>query len=239
MNNFRTKMIIGIVLTLFCLAMVIFTWYGRASASKEYQAIIKQRDGNVLSSKVMPIAENIFLLKKEWEWLVNAENELRILLTKKKINIQKLTPLQFKEELLDAQTKLKQLAGIQGSRIEESLGYSEYAGGEIPEAGQVNLLTKQLEIIKELINIILKYKINEITSIERIPQAFSITDNKGVLCQEIILKIRLQCTYEELLNILKDIINAKYVLVVRSIKMERAGENRIEVELLIGAIELV
>lgn len=237
MNRIRIKIFIIVFLALLCLIAILSTWYNKNTVLKEYKQAVVQKDKWDVDTNLLPTPENIFILKNEYDWLLKREAELKQILSKKRIDAVSLTPLQFKEQLLDTQNKIKQLADIQGIKIKGTFGFPEYAGGEIPDAGRVMLLTKQLEVIKESLDIILKYKVEEIASIERMPELYSTEDTKGVLYQEIVFRIEITGTYEQLLGILKDIINAKKILVVRNLKMDKIGENKIDAELLVSGVE--
>lgn len=239
MNKQKVKLILIILAGLACLLAAVTTWHKKSVVLKEYKQLAGRRDKDIAKAKVMPTVENIFVLKKDYEWLSDSDKELRQILMKKKIVIPNLTPLQFKEELLNAQIKIKQLAGIQGTKLEESIGFMEYASGEIPANDQAPLLTKQLEIINRLLNIILKYKVREVTSITRAPQIFTALDSGAGLYQEIGLIIEMGCTPEELLNILKDISNAQCIFVVRNLAVNKIDDNRISVEMAIGEVEFI
>lgn len=260
MNKTKIKLIIAGVLGIICLLTMLVTWRIRARVVGEYRQKTEQKNKGAINFKVAPSAENIFVMKKEYEWLLTREDELDKLLDKKKLPVSTLTPLQFKEELLSAQRKLKQFADIQGCKIEGTLGFSEYASGEIPDKAQVPLLSKQLEVISELVNIILKYKIGEIVAIERLPSipaenlavaspSRGITPRRGVpaeqssggmkkdLFQETVYIVDIHCTMEELIGILKDVINAPHILVVKSLKVDRLDDASISAELTVGAVE--
>lgn len=237
MNKQKVKLILIILAGLACLLAVVTTWHKKSVVLKEYRQLADKRDKDIARAKVMPTIENIFVLKKDYEWLSDSDKELKQILMKKKIVISNLTPLQFKEELLDTQTKIRQLAGIQGTKLEESVGFPEYALGKIPANDQALLLTKQLETINRLLNIILKYKVKEVISIIRVPQIFTAPDNGAGLYQEVGFIIEMGCTPEELLNILKDIGNAQCIFVVRNLVVNKIDDNKISVEMAIGEVE--
>lgn len=233
MNRYKIRYIATAIAGFMCLAVILLTLRIKIAAVHGYRDIFNQWNKDLVNLKVAPTPENIFFLQREYEWIIGRESELRKLLLNKGISIQGLTPLQFKEELLNSQTKLKQFADIQGSKIQGDLGFPEYASGEIPQPGEVALLTKQLAVINELVNLLLKHKVIEVNSITRLPGVSA----KGDIYQEMAFKIELQSTLEDLLGVLQDLINAAQVLVVKDLKINKLDEGRIGVEMLIGVCE--
>jgi hypothetical protein len=235
MSKMRLKIICISLALVLCIGLAGFTWYEKIKAIKEYKGMLERRSKITDAIKVAPTTENILIIKKDSEWFYSKNKELKDTLAKKKINVSGRTPLEFKEELLSSQVKLKQLAGIQGCKMDESLGFSEYVSGEIPPGELVPLLSKQLIIINELIDIMLKYKVNEIISIARSNNVY--TDKKNTY-KEMAFSFEVNCTIEELLGVLKDIINAQHILIVRDVDIQKTNENDISAKLLIGAVEI-
>lgn len=234
MNKLKIGWVLIAVIGLLCIGFVLYTWHLKAGAVSEYRELINQWNRNLASLKIVPTPENIFILQREYEWVVNKDKELKGLLLKRQLQKKELSPLQFKEELLDMQTKLKQLADIQGCKLEEDIGFSEYAVGEIPSKNEVALLYKQLLVINKLVNLLLKHKVAEIGPIRRLPGVYHGERN---LYREIVFKINIQCVLEDLLGVLADMVNVPYMLVVRSLSIDKLDGNKVNVELLIGAVE--
>lgn len=237
MNRYKIKFIIVAIAGGICLIMILVSWRSKVQAVNRYRQIINQWNNNIVNLKIDPTFENIFSLQREGEWIVERERELKQLLLNRRIPSHELTPLQFKEELLSTQTKLKQLASIQGSKLQEDLGFQEYTAGQIPQQGEVVLLAKHLVIINELVNLLLRHRVSEINSITRLPDSSATLDSGGILYKEMALQIALCCTTEDLLGILQDIINVPYILVVRNLKINKLDEVRVSVEMLIGVCE--
>lgn len=236
MNKYKIKLIIIAVLGCICLLMVLSSYHIKASAVSKYRDVIREWNSDLAKLKMAPSPENIFLVQKEYEWLIDKEKNLKQLLAKRKVEYKDLTPLQFKEELLSTQIKLKQLADIQDCKLQGDLGFPEFSAGAIPQSKDVSLLTKQLRVIDELVNLLLKCKIGKIESITRLAGVYY---SEGNLYQEITFRIGINCTLEDLLRVLQDIINLPYILVARDIKIDKVDENLISVEILVGAVEFV
>lgn len=225
--------VIGVI----SLAVALITWYIKAGTVRTYREMVNQWERDLADIKIAPTPENVSFLQREHEWIVDREIGLRQSLLKKVIPYRGLTPLQFKEELLSTQVKLKQLADIQGCKLQEDLGFPEYTAGEIPQPGEVAQNAKQLMVINELVNLLLRHKASEIDSITRLPDIATVADKEGNLYQEMAFQLKLQCTLEDLLGVFGDIINAPYILVVRNLKINKLAGNRIGVEMLIGVCE--
>lgn len=82
-----------------------------------------------------------------------------------------LTPLEFKEELLRFSSEVKRTASEKGINVEPSLGFAEYMGGKIPKNDEMPLLSQQLYIVKDLIQIMFDANIRRINGMELLPVA--------------------------------------------------------------------
>lgn len=230
----NTRWILIVMIGFLCLIAVLMTWSVKAMLEREYYRMVDKWNRGIVVLKVIPTPENVFGLQREYKWMVDKDKEIKEVLSKRRLPDINLTPLQFKEELLNSQTKLKQLADIQGSRIQDDLGFPEYIAGEIPDVDDVPLLGKQLTVINGLVNIFLKHKVSEIVSIQR---SLGIYQAKGDLYKEMVFKIELQCALEDLLGILTDIMNTPYILVVDRLGIRKIDEAKVNVEMLVGAVE--
>lgn len=237
MNRYKTRLILITVISAICLVVVGLIWHAKVDSVCKYNETVNQWNMDLINLKVVPTPENIFILQREYEWLLEREKEVKQLLSKKQITCPELTPLQFKEELLNTQTKLKQLADIQGCKLQEDLGFSEYTAGEIPQARDVIVLTKQLVVINEIVKILLKNKVSEIGYIARLGDITQTKVAEENLCQEIVFRMEMGCVLEDLLNVLKDLVNAPYILVVRNLKIDKLDESKVSAELVVGAME--
>ena len=210
------------------------TWRSKSVAINEYRAIEEQREQTIQNLKVMPSPDNIFLIGKDKKWLGDKEKELGQLLRTKELPEGVLTPLQFKEHLLHVQTKLKQLADIQGCVLQEDLGFAEYTAGAIPQAEEVPLLEKQLAAINELINLSLKRRVSEIGGIRRMPYMYA---GPRDLYNEAGFTIEVKCVLEDLLGMLADMINAPYIFIVRDMDVEKLDDKKVAAQMLVGVVE--
>jgi len=224
--------IIIVVLLLPSLIMVSVTFHQRRTAEKTWQQLLAGWQESMGKLSYPPTTKTIFVLQHEYEWLRDKYNEMTKLLIAKKINTKKITPLEFKEKLLNAQLKFKQLAAIQDSKMPKSLGFPEYIGGRIPAESNVAVLHKQLIVIKGIVDLLLKNKVSEIIVIERFPEVE--TDN---VYKKLKVKIVMQCKLEQLLKILDELANAAYFTVVQQVEIEKLAENEVEVVLSVGVID--
>lgn len=217
-----------------CIITVGVTWYRKAKLVAEWKGMFTELNRELKALELPPTTGSIFAMRREHEWLVERQKEVKELLEAKRLPINKFSPLEFKEELLNTDIKLRQLARIQGGEIPEDIGFPEYAGGEIPLASEVVLLNKQLTVINEIVGLLLKHKVENIISIERLPYVYY---SEGNLYKEITFRIQMQCVLEDLLGVLVDLPKTPFLTVVRSTKLDKVDENRVRAELLIGVVE--
>lgn len=217
-----------------CLITVGVTWHRKAKLVSGWSSIFIKLEEDFDGSVVPPTPKNIFTIQKEYKWLLSKQKEVRGLLKSKSLPVEKLTPLEFKEKLLNYDTKLKQLASIQSSQIPSDLGFPEYVGGEIPQVNEVELLDKQLIVINEIVDLMLKHRIEQIGSIERLPYIYYSEDS---LYKEIVFRFKIKCVFENFLQVLIDLPKTSFFSVVRNVQLDKLDENTVEAELIIGIVE--
>lgn len=231
---FNILLVIVAITGCVCIVTAGMTWYRKVSTNAEWKEVFTNLKRELEELKLPPTTRSIFAMRREYEWLLEQQEKIWGLLEAKRLPINKLSPLEFKEELLNTDTKLRQLARIQGSELPQDLGFPEYAGGQIPLASEVVLLNKQLAVINEIVSLLLKHKVEDIIAIERLPYIYY---SEGNLYEEIAFRIETQCILEDLLRVLADLPKTSFFTVVRSIKLDKVDENRVKAELLVGVVE--
>jgi len=234
-NKIHLKIVIMALAALFGVLVALYTWRDRMNIRVKYAVVYSRQNSANTVVNIAPTAENIFKLQEDCKWLRDKETRLLHDLKGKKIEDKGLTPLQFKEELLNVQTSLKKLSGIQGSIIQEDIGFSEFASGQIPDVNEVPLLSRQLAVINETLNIFLKHKVGTVGSIARSNKIYY--DEKEMY-NEILIGYEITCTMEDLIKILNDIVNAPYIMIVRGLKISDMEGSRLNVELAVGEVEI-
>lgn len=198
---------------------------------------LRERTVNELKNSEFPLnAKGVYAMHMESEWLKGKKDEALSILQGRALPEKNITPLDFKEELLGTELKLKQLADIQRCAIPDKIGFSEYAGGEIPLANETVLLYKQLKVTDEIVSLLLKYKVNNIKSIERLQYIYRNEDN---LYEEIAVRINIDCVYENLLRVMADLPNLPFFAVVRAVKIEKIDESSVSADIIIGAVDFL
>lgn len=231
---FSVLWIIIAVIGCVCIIMVGITLQGRVKLVSEWNKMFRDLEHKLGILKLPPTTKSIFIMRKDYDWLVKQQKEIWALLETKSLPMDKPTPLEFKEVLLNTEVKLRQLADIQGCQVPEHLGFPEYAGGGIPQTNEVVLLNKQLVVVNEILNLLLKHKVAKIILIEKLPYIYY---SEGDLYRELAFRIEVQCVLEDLLGLLADLPKTSFLAVVRSIKLDKVDENRVKAVLIIGVVE--
>lgn len=214
--------------------LAVISWRQRENSLHQRDQLLLEWQSGLVRLAYPPTTKSIFALHRSYQWLEQNYEEMRGLFRVKRLKTERLTPLQFKERLLDAQMKFKQLADIQDSKLPLDIGFSEYIGGKIPEEDTVPLLTEQLTIIQELVDLLLKNKVAEIILIERLPAG-----NRGKKhnpYQELGIIIEIRCRQEQLLKVLTEMANTSFFTIVREIDIKKITENEIAAKLTIGIV---
>jgi len=217
-----------------CIIMIITTWTGKKKLTGEWEKNLAELQKDFKIQKLPPTTKSIFIMQNEYKWLVKKQKAIWKLLNSKKISMSNAAPLAFKERLFNTQTKLRQLADIQGCSIPKNIGFGEYSGGRIPSAGEVPLLGKRLTIIEEIINLALKYKLKEIVSINYLQEIYY---SRQRLYKQFLFKIEVQCVYENLLEFLRALPEASFFIAVKSIELDKVDENTVKAKIVLGVTE--
>lgn len=147
-------------------------------------------------------------------------------------------PLKFKEELYKAQNKLKEDGRTINFDFPFWLGFEKFEH-DIPSAAELPIRAKQLEIIKETANLILKAGIAVVNVVE-FKDTRDVAVGRDVLYKEYPMRMGLVCKNENLVNFLYSLSVAEVPLKVEYIKIKTSETKEpvkyeLAVELIISA----
>lgn len=149
-------------------------------------------------------------------------------------------PLKFKEELYKVQTKLTLDGSSIGFEFPSGLGFAKYEK-EIPSASELPIRIKELEIIQEIGDLMVKSKVPKITDIEfKEAKDITLEKSKDLIYKEFSLKISFKCKNENFINFLHGLTILDIPLKIDSINLKTAEEAKetrgeLEVELAVSA----
>ncbi|KPK40633.1 MAG: hypothetical protein AMJ78_06985 [Omnitrophica WOR_2 bacterium SM23_29] len=136
-------------------------------------------------------------------------------------------PLRFKEELYKIQTKLKQDGSPIGFEFPAGLGFAKYEK-EIPSASELPIRVKQLEIIQEIGDLMLKAKVPKITDVEfKDIKDITLEKSKDILYKEFPLEVSFKCKNENLINFLHGLTISDIPFMIDSINL-KTSDDRVE-----------
>jgi len=216
------------------LAASLLSWYRKRNVKRTWQAMIRDRQAQLAKLRFPLTTKTLFALRREYDWLNEKNTEVWEQLEEKRLVWDEPKPLEFKEKLLNAQLKFRQLADIQGAVIPADLGFPQYARGEIPRKKDIPLLNQQLFIVNEVVNLLLKHKVEKILAIYCQPE---METGEGNLYRELKFKITVQCLVRELIEILTALANTPFITTVNDISLEKVDDNRVVAVLNLAVIE--
>ncbi|MDD4878869.1 MAG: Amuc_1100 family pilus-like protein [Candidatus Omnitrophica bacterium] len=151
-------------------------------------------------------------------------------------------PLKFKEELYKVQNKIKEEGASISFQFPFWLGFDRYEH-DIPNPTDLPFRVKQLDIIKEIGNLVLASKAPEISTIEFLEIKKITADNKEILYMEFPVKVILKCNNENLVNFMYKLSVADMPFRVDSFKIkvsldEAAPDGELTAEMVIVAAVL-
>lgn len=235
-----TKLILGL-LVMSSIFYLLTSWYQTHSykislgwKQRNLRLYEKQGLANLESKKATS--------EKQRDEITNYYKEIvEVLSSKPKSGMPKEgDPLKFKEELYKVQTKLTQDGSSIGFEFPSGLGFAKYEK-EIPGASELLIRVKQLEIIQEIGDLMVKSKVPKITDIEfKDVKDITLEKSKDVIYKEFSLKISFKCKNENLINFLYGLTISNIPFRIDSINLktaegEKETKDELEVELAILA----
>lgn len=233
-----TKLILGL-LVISSIFYLLISWYQTHSykislgwKQKNLRLYEKQGLANLESKKAT--------FEKQRDEITNYYKEIvETLSSKPKSRMpEEGDPLKFKEELYKVQTKLTLDGSSIGFEFPSGLGFAKYEK-EIPRASELLIRVKQLEIIQEIGDLMVKSKVPKITDIEfKDVKDITLEKSKDVIYKEFLLRISFKCKNENLINFLHGLTISDIPFKMDSINLKIAEEkeetkSELEVELAI------
>lgn len=227
------------VLSLLYLIAVIYqiSSLEKSVAGKQKELDVYQSDG------LGKLNREKVRLEKQLKAIEGSYNEItNLLAAKPKSRMPKDPgdPLKFKEELYKVQNKLKEDGKAINFEFPFWLGFDKYEH-DIPTPGDLPLRVKQLDIIKEAGNLMLKNGISSIAVVEfGDVKNISAEGVKDIVYKEIPLKVGFICKNDNLMNFLHALSVSEIPFKVDYMKLktpesETKAKGELSVELIITA----
>lgn len=227
-----TKLILGIIVvaSVFYLVMSGYQTYSYNLSLKW-----KQRNLKLYKKEGLASLENKkAVFEKQLDEISSYHKKIEGLLSSKpKARMPKEgDPLKFKEELYRVQARLKQDGSAIGFEFPEGLGFAKIEK-EIPSAAELPMRVKQLEIIQEIGDLMLKAKVAKITAIELKDAKDIILEKVGekdkgvadIIYKEFPVKIAFNCKNENLINFLYGLSVSDIPFMIDFINLKAADES--------------
>lgn len=171
--------------------------------------------------KYRPDDTTLQQLRTVYRMLLEKDTVLYSRLSSFRIPHSDLTPLEFKERLMDTADQLNKLAEVQGTNIPPDIGFPRYTSGSIPTESEVPVLYKELMGIEVILKILLKYKVEDIEIISRDE---AIGEGPEGSYKEYRFKFKFKVNYPALVSIMQEIFTTSNLFFV----VERLEINRVE-----------
>lgn len=220
-----TKIVLGIIIlvSFIFLALVAYQKSKMESAFGQKQEELKIYKDEGLGRLTSGRAH----LEKQLNSLQEASKSVTVMLFSKsnsRMSMEAGDPLKLKEELYKVQNKIKEAGGAINFQFPFWLGFDRYEH-DIPSAADLPYRVKQLDIIKEIGNLVLASKVPEISAIEFLEIKRIIAENsKDILYMEFPVKVVLKCKNENLINLLYKFSVADMPLRIDSFKIKVSAE---------------
>ncbi len=236
-----TKLILAILFIL-SLAYLIATVYQVTSLKKS----VERKQGELKryqSDGLTKLNREKTRLEKQLKMIESSYNEITGLLAvnpKSRMPKDPGDPLKFKEELYKVQNKLKESGKAINFEFPFWLGFDKYEH-DIPTAADLPVRVKQLDIVKEAANLMLKNDISSIAVMEfGDVKNISAEGGKDTVYKEMPLKIRFVCKSDNFINFLYALSVSDIPFKVDYTKLKTSGSETkakgdLSVELIITA----
>ncbi len=236
-----TKLVLGIVF-LGSLCVAIFVGYDRSSLEKS----IQDKTGELESYKdqgLSVLTRERLKLEKQLNSLKDVNDQLNAGLfssPKAKMPKESGDALKFKEELYRVQNKIKEEGVPIDFQFPFWLGFERYEH-DIPVSADLPVRAKQLEIIKEIMDLMLQAKVPEVSSVEFLESKNVTYDGgKEPMFREFPVRISFKCKNDNLLGFLYKIYTSGIpfrvdVLKIKVLNEETGEKGELKVEAVIVA----
>lgn len=221
-----TKLVLGLVF-LASLGVAIFVGYDRASLKQSIQDKTGELD-NYKDQGLAVLNRERLRLEKHLGSLKDVNDQMNNgLFSKPKSKMPKETgdALKFKEELFRVQNKIKEEGIPIDFQFPFWLGFERYEH-DIPTSADLPVRAKQLEIIKEMMDLMLQAKVPEVSSIEFLESRSVVYEGgKDPLFREFPIRISFKCKNDNLINLLHRIYVSEIPFRVDMLKIKVLNED--------------
>ncbi len=228
-KNIGTPLLTKLVLAVFFVAALLFLIFSSLYISTlKKAAAVKQGELDVYKNEgIGSLSRQRVSLEKQQKAIESSYNEIITALSsdpKSKMLKDPGDSLKFKEELHKIQNKLREDGASINFQFPFWLGFDRYEH-DIPTAMDLPIRVKQLDIVKELSNLMLKASVPEITLIEFGPVRDIFAEgDKTPLYKEFIVKTAFKCKNENLIKYLHYLSISDIPFKADSIKVKVSGE---------------
>jgi hypothetical protein len=216
------KNFISIIFIIFLCIGVILSLLSLRSAVKVKEITrknIKEVEGQLEQFKPVPTREEIIYLTANKGILENDYEGVKAVFDTPETKMPKDLPttLQFKTILLNAHDECRELCFSNEVELSTSLGFDEYSKGVIPTSEELPDLVKELQIEKELIELLVKAKARKIEGIKFFKPIDTTISNLTI--REFPIAFSIVLEEEGLVNTLYNLRISKFLFQVRDIKV--------------------
>ncbi|MEW6534712.1 MAG: hypothetical protein AB1454_03695 [Candidatus Auribacterota bacterium] len=157
-------LLIGIV---YLAITAVGMWNERRKSFNNMISVREQYNSFMLKNKEVASNKLISEYQAHAEELKKYYNDIFKIMSSQKKNVAEVSALEYKQQLLNQQRQIREMAEERGVYIPADLGFREYMGEKIPPDTAIPLLSLQLEIITSLINDLFESGVTRIEAISR------------------------------------------------------------------------
>ncbi len=218
----QKKNIISIVFIIFLCIGVMLSLLSLRSAMKIKKVTlqsIKEKESQLEQFKPVPTRGEVIYLTSKKEILEGHYENVKWLFDTPEARMPKDLPttLEFKTLLLNTHDECKNLCFENAVELSTSLGFEEYSKGVIPPREELPNLVKELQIEKELIDLLIKSRVKKIEVIKFSKPIDTTISN--LTSREFPISFSIACEEEALTDTLYNLRASNFLFQVRDIKV--------------------
>ncbi len=232
-------------LALFVVVLAGVLWQQQRALAQQRQveeqlAAEQAKLHNLRAMRPFPSRENLELLRTDKEALRRLNDQLVAAVGGSKLETTPLRPITFSQQMAQRLGRLRQQAQAAGVALPENFafGFSRYVGtlpchsirDEAERLRIMALLSKQLQVIDELSQLLIQHRVEQLRSIRRLevePGAVSADAFSGVpikdpqgLYTALPFELQFACSAESLRQILNALAKARWFFTVRQLMID-------------------
>ncbi len=228
---------VGLLIMLFVVWMAQVASSRQNAAQGQWQEKISQMRALTKNGSWIPSLELLRGLEGQSQQFTEQWNDLLAGLKKSELIPFYSNALEFKGDLFKLQRNLLAHAQVLSIEIPPDIGFKQYTGKEIPPASELAMLSYELVLIREFLELLLDCPVAQVKELERGPAGQrSIGKDEAPLYHDFSFTVRFHCSTQAFQKFLRQLLAPGSFFVMENLDLRLRSANALEVTGTVRAI---